>query len=135
VNAVATALYTTLSIVATAQGAAGVYDRDVPDTVPPQGFPRIIFDIENDADTNITPTEDKEVAFSVKAISAIGFLQAGTISEAIRTALHRQTLTVTGWSTYDLKRERATPRIAEPIEGGGNYYHVGSVYRLRLETE
>ena len=132
---VAQAIKAILDPIVTDNDASGAFQDDVPQTSPPQTFPRVIFSLENDLDLNDTPQRARDIFVIVKVISAASFAQADDIQALIDDALHDVTLTIDGYINYSTKRQNAAPRLAETAAGGAKYYHVGGIYNVQIEKE
>lgn len=99
----------------------------------PQGaaLPYVVFALMGGGDDNKSPHRAKQLVYLVKALSSQGFKQAGEIDAVIDSLLHNQPLSVTGWENYWLMREEDV-RYVETAPGGGQIYHAGGRYRLRI---
>ena len=100
----------------------------------PQGqdLPAVVFSYAGGGEENLTPHRMVNTVYAVKGISQTSMKHAGEIAELINTALHGQTLTITGWSNFWLAREGLI-RYHEIGPGGEDYYHAGAYYRCRLD--
>ena len=131
-NALSTSLYAKLAgtsgLTSLLSSSTAIYNQ-----IAPQGatFPFVVFQILSEVDDNETQNRAKQFLALVKGLSNTGFKQAGEIDAAIDAALQATTITVTGWVNFMTRRESSTEYL-EPIPGGGNVYHVGGIYRLRL---
>ena len=132
---VAQAIKAILDPIVADNDASGAFQDDVPQTSPPQTFPRVIFSLENDLDLNDTPQRARDIFVIVKVISARSFAQADDIQALIDDALHDVTLTIDGHINYSTKRQNAAPRLAETAAGGAKYYHAGGIYNVQIEKE
>lgn len=98
-NEVANAIYdklaTNTSLVA--QVGTRIYRGVAPQSAI---YPLVIITLMGGGVTTETPTDMADPFYLVSVISDVSTAQAGTIAEYIKTALHRQTLTVSGWSNY-----------------------------------
>ena len=95
-------------------------------------YPAIQFYYAGGGEENLTPHRMVNTVYAVKGISQTSMKHAGEIAELINTALHGQTLTITGWSNFWLAREGLI-RYHEIGPGGEDYYHAGAYYRCRLD--
>jgi hypothetical protein len=129
---IAAALTVRLAPIVAANNGSGAFDTAVTTNAV---FPRIIFAIELDTEDNATPQDGTDYLVSVKVISQTGFKQANKIDGQIRAALHNSPLIIEDAVTYSQMRINGTPRLANPRDGGGHYYQVGGVYRIRVIEE
>jgi hypothetical protein len=131
-NTVETALYSKLTgasgLTSLLSSNAAVYNQLA---APGAVLPYVVFSTQAETDDNESPHRAKQLLVLVKGISAIGFAEAGTIDAAIDTALHRVTLSVSGWTNFQTRRESSV-RYLESLPGSGTAYHAGGIYRLRI---
>lgn len=131
-NAVETALYAKLTgtsaLTNLLSANTAVFNQQATQAA---ALPFVIFQQMSETDLNESPHRSKALLYLVKGVSGSGFKQAGDIDDAIDTALHRTTLTVSGWTNYLVRRESSV-RYSENLPGGGLVYHAGGVYRLRI---
>jgi hypothetical protein len=131
-NLVETALYSKLTgtsaITTLLSSNTAVFNQQATQAA---ALPFVVFQQMSETDMNESPHRSKALLYLVKGIASTGFKQAGDIDNAIDTALHRTTLTVSGWTNYLVRRESSV-RYVEPLPGGGNVYHAGGIYRLRI---
>jgi hypothetical protein len=98
----------------------------------PQGTvtPYVVYNQQSGLDDNLTPTRSLDFVYQVKGISSAGMAAAGSIAAEIDTLLHNSILTVSGWTDYQIQRERHVRY--EEAESGERVAHAGSTYRIRL---
>lgn len=131
INAIETALYSTLAAgtaLTTALGGTAIYN-----TLAPQGtsYPYVIFKFQGGGDDNTSSTRARSPLYLVKAVSTTGKKNAGDIDDEVDNLLHGHELTVTGWGNWWTARE-ADVSYAED-SGGVLIWHVGGLYRIRIE--
>ena len=102
--------------------------------VAPQGTarPYIVFFNAGGGPANDTPSDTRAYVYAVKGV-ADASKKAGTIAGKIETALHRQTLTVTGYTNY---QTMATDTISnvEALSDGALVFHRGAYYRIGIDN-
>lgn len=132
-NVTETALYGTLTggtalTNLLAAGTAGVYGYQAP-----QGstYPLVEFGLASGEDVSTTPHREDSEIYLVKGVSTVSMQQAGAIEAQIDALLHRQTLTVTGYTNILTKRETQV-RYVETADDGRQYWHAGAHYRVWL---
>jgi hypothetical protein len=133
VNEFEAALYSRLtggtSITSLLAGTDSIYNQQAP---PGAAYPLIVFQYQGGGDENKSPHRAKNMLYTIKAISADGLTDAGTIDAAVDTELHLGTaLTVSGWTNFWLAREGEI-RLVEATPEGNRYYHAGGIYRARI---
>jgi len=101
--------------------------------VAPRGsaFPYIVFNQQGGGDSNDNPRRNKDLVYTVRAVSNASNKSAGVIDAAVDDLLHGATLTVSGWSNYWTMREQDIEYI-ETTPDGQNIWHVGGMYRIRI---
>jgi hypothetical protein len=130
-----TALYSRLTggtaLTALLSGTTAIYD-----TVAPQGatLPYVVFNQQAGRTENLDGNRRDDVFVTVKAITAASLKAAEAIDAQVDTLLHDSLLTVTGYTALWQRRTESI-RYAEPMPGGGHYYHAGGVYRIRLHKD
>lgn len=130
-NALDTALYATLAggaALTTLLGGTAIYNQQAPRGAD---YPLVVFGHQGGGDENLTPRRMKSLVYQVQAVSADSMLAAGAVDAAIDELLHGQTLSVSGWQTYWLARERDFS-YTEVTPDSRTLYHAGGQYRIRL---
>ena len=94
-------------------------------------FPLVIFNLQGGGDTNDTPRRNKDLVYQVKAVSDTTKFLAGEVDTEIDNLLHETVLTVSGWTNYWCARE--TDIGYQESKDGAIYWHVGGLYRIRLD--
>ena len=110
----------------TALGGTAIYHLHAPDETP---MPYIVFGWQGGGDLNIDPNETNESVQFVRVYAATD-AQAGTIDGLIRARLHRQGLSVTGYSTVWCWREGDYETVE--TTAGSAIYTQGGFYRIRI---
>lgn len=116
-------IYTALSG-ATNAGTA-VYYLQAPDG---KALPFIVFDYVNEGDDNDNPHRSKNCVVSIRAYASTP-AAAGAIDGQTDTAIHRITLTVSGWTNFETKRENGYSMVENV--SGTKIYMSGADYRIR----
>lgn len=131
-NAIETGIYSALSgdtAIYAALGATAVYNR-----AAPQGTarPYIVFFHAGGGHENINPSDMQNHLYMVKAVADTP-MAAGTIDGLITSALHKQTLTVEGYTNFWTAREQEV-QITETAANGTIIDHTGAYYRIRIDS-
>ena len=131
-NEIETGIYTALSgdtAIYAALGATAVYNRSAP-----QGTarPYIVFFHTGGGHENINPSDMQNHLYLAKAVADTP-LSAGTIDGLITSALHKQKLTVDGYTNFWTAREQEV-QITETAADGTVIYHTGAYYRIRIDS-
>ena len=131
-NQIEIALYSTLTagtaLTSMLAGARSIYNGIIPDGV---GLPAVVFSQQSHITENTDPHTRENALYLVKGISETSMGNAGTIDARIRTLLHAQTLSVSGYTNFWTRRESSI-RYVEMDAGGKRIYHSGGIYRIRL---
>jgi hypothetical protein len=140
VNAFEAALYqkltTTGALTALLATSASVYGYLAPQSAT---YPMVLFSKQAGTEDNETPVRTRQLVYQVKGVVAdqptggVSLKSAGAIDDQIDAALNGVLLTVTGWTTFRLRRESDLAYV-EPAAGGTRYYHAGGLYRARLSA-
>lgn len=93
--------------------------------------PYVIIQWQGGGDENDHSTDSTNLIYTVKALASTALL-AAQIMAACDALLHKQTLTVTGWTNFWLRRETWVS-YAEVDPVGKATYHRGAMYRIRNE--
>jgi Protein of unknown function (DUF3168) len=140
-NAFEAALYqkltTTAALTTLLATATSVYAYLAPESA---GYPLVVFNKQAGTEDNETPVRTRQLVYQVAAIVAdpptgVGktMKDALAIDEQVDAALNGVLLTVTGWTTFRLRRE-SDVAFVEPTDAGKLYYHAGGLYRARLSA-
>lgn len=129
--ALETALYTKLSTTSaliTELGGTAIYNKMAPQGV---GANYVVFQYQGGGDDNKTTKRARNVIYTVFGVAKTQ-AKAAAIDSAIDTALHNQSLSISGWNNYYMAREDDIDLI-ELDAGGVATYRVGGQYRIRME--
>lgn len=132
VTALETGLYNILSADTALAGELGgtfIYNKQPPQT-PADKY--VIFQWQGGGDENQSPHRTRNVIYTVRGVARTQ-ADAATIDGLIDDLLHHQTLTVSGWTNFWTARE-SDVNFVEQDEGEVNRYHVGGLYRIRLDN-
>lgn len=131
-NLLATGIYTKLTgstALITALGGTAIYHIQGPDN---SSYPRIVFYPMAGGPVNINPSDMRELIYSVICY-AVTQSQAGSLDAIVSPLLHRQVITVTGYTNYWTARETEIVTVETP-PNGAPVYGVGAQYRIRLDS-
>ena len=131
-NAIETGLYSALSgdtALTGELGSTAIYNRHAP-----QGTdrPYVIFFHAGGGHENINPSDMQNHLYLAKAVTDTP-LAAGTIDGLMTTALHKQILTVDGYTNFWTAREQEV-QITETAANGTIIDHTGAYYRIRIDS-
>lgn len=127
--AVETALYTTLS--GNSGVLAGVGTRIYNPQAPAgTGLPYLLFYLASGLMPNWTPALFVDDVYRVEAVGRTR-AEAESVFNAAFTALHLQTLTISGWSNYWTACEQIVTRV-DIIEGTQFYRRIGD-FRIKAD--
>lgn len=132
ISALETGLYNKLvgqASLITALGGTLIYNQQAPQN---PGARYCVFQWQGGGDANESPTRMRNVLYTVRGIATTR-AAAGSIDAAIDNALHKQTLTVSGWTNIYCHRETDINFI-EQDAGGVNKYHAGGIYRIIIDS-
>jgi hypothetical protein len=132
-NELSAAIYARLSTDATLTAllasATAIYETQAPDNAT---LPYVVFSHYAGGPENETPVERMNVVIYVRAYSATSQKAVGTIDARLKTLLHRNNLTVTGWTNFSLFREEDI-EVPSVTPANQTIYSSGGLYRIRLE--
>jgi hypothetical protein len=94
-------------------------------------LPYVVWSYQYSAPDNMTPSESTTQLVYVRAYAETA-AQAGTIDARICDLLHKQTLSVTGWTNFWSARETEFA-YPETDEAGVTTWTAGAYYRIRLD--
>ena len=123
------AIYTQLSTPATTlYGLVGarVYDLLAP---PNAAFPFVVYQHQAGGDQNMEPVDRLDMLYMVKSFAG-SLSSALAIDDAARDRLHKQALTVSGWTCLSVVRENEI--ALSEVVNGAPIFQVGALYRIRL---
>lgn len=92
-------------------------------------LPYIVVLFNSGGGVNLQQTDMLDVSMVVKAVSE-NPTTAGSVADAVRTALHEAELTFDGGWLHVTCQHTAAFEYAEPVDRR-TFYHVGAVYRIR----
>lgn len=131
-NALEKGLYDKLiasaALVAELITSTAVYNATVP-----QGTNRayVVFFYAGGGPMNDSPSDTREYVYAVKGV-ADESKKAGTIQGLIEAALHRQALTVAGYTNYVMFAGDEISMV-ETQENGKLIFHCGNFYRIGID--
>lgn len=132
ISALETGLYNKLvgaSGLITELGGTAIYNQRAPQT---SGSKYVVFQWQGGGDENESPTRMRNLLYTVQAIATTK-ANASAVDVQIDTALHNQTLTVSGYTNIWCARETDINFVEEDA-GGVPYYHSGGIYRIIIDS-
>jgi hypothetical protein len=123
-GALNTAIYTAIGGTVTTAGTAVFFEK-APDKYP---MPYVVWDYVNEADVNDTSHRLKNCVIFARAYASKPDTANG-IDAQIDNALHRKTLTITGWNNIQTQRENGMSTV-ETDSAGVKTYMCGADYRI-----
>jgi hypothetical protein len=130
-GAIYTRLQTTSAVTTLLSGTTAIYNQQAPESAV---LPYVIFNTPSEIDDNETQNRTKNILVSIRSYSGNSAAQAGSIDNAIDTALHLIPLTVTGWSNFWMAREQGI-ELVENQPSGKQIFSMNADYRVRLDKE
>lgn len=130
-NALNTAIYNKLSggtALVSLLGGTAVYFGQAPDGTNP---PYVVWSYSATNRENITPSEMENSLVLVLGYSPNAAL-AGSIDTQVSALLHKQTLSVTGWTNFWTARETGL-HLPQVDDAGNTTWVSGAYYRIRLD--
>lgn len=131
-NVVNTALYSKLSVgsaLVTLLGGTTIYSQLAPDGKP---LPYVVFSQQAGGPLNINPSDLREPLYFVRGFASSAAL-AGSIDAACSGLLHKQALSVTGYTHVFTQREEEFETV-EIEPSGEKIYMAGAFYRITLDA-
>ena len=127
-----TGLYNKLAadstLLALCSGGTPIFQAQAP---PGTDRPYVVFFFAGGGTQNINPSDLTNFVYAVKGV-ADTLEAAANIQARVRTVLHKQTLTVTGYTNFYTAEENEV-RLAEAAPNGNPIYHYGAYYRIRSD--
>lgn len=112
-------------IAAGVNGGTAIFDTLAPSG---QAYPYVLFQYVAGGDENLTDLDTRRELWQIKAITD-NHEQAGVLAAAIRSALHRQSLTITGWRHLWTIQENHVWMVENASRQ--QIYHAGGTFRIR----
>ncbi len=132
-NALNTGMYSKLTgasaLTALLASGSAVYYQQAPDYA---SYPYVVFSIQAGGPENDNPHDSRDMLYYVRGYATKPAL-AGSVDAQISTALHRQTLTVSGWTNIWTVREEEIA-LVEQLSSGERVYSAGATYRIWLDN-
>jgi hypothetical protein len=132
-NAVAMAMYNKLTggsaLMALLSGPTCVYHMQASTSA---ALPYVVFNLQGGGAENITPSDMRNLVYFVRGYAATA-LVAGNIDTQISLLLHKQALTVSGYTNFWLARETDLAAVENPPDKKP-IYMAGGLYRIRLDS-
>ena len=132
-NALGAALYTKLTggtaLTALLAGTTSIYNVTAPFEA---AYDYVIFNVQAGGDTNDTQHRVKDLTLQVRGYST-QLSKAGSIDAACDALLHRQALSITGWSEIFTPQRMQEIELVEYDETNRPIYTRGGLYNLKIE--
>jgi hypothetical protein len=110
-------------------GTTAIYALQAPEGA---SLPYIVFNVQGGGDDNLDKRRTKDLVYFIRAYSQVSKAQAGSIDAAVDTALHLQSLSVSGWANYWTAREEDLAAVEYP-PSSQPIFMVGGFYRVIIE--
>ena len=117
------------TLIATLGGTA-IYYQHAPDGEP---YPYVVLSHQAGGPDNINPSDLRSMSYYVRGYSTSRAL-AGSIDALCSASLHKQALTVSGYTNFWTVRETDVAPPPEITPAGGRVYAAGGFYRIRLDS-
>ena len=98
---------------------------------PDTARPYVQFFHAGGGNENITPSDLRNMAYGIKAVSDT-LLAAANIDARLDALLHNQSISVTGYTNFWLAREDEV-QYSELAPDGNPIFHYGAYYRFRID--
>jgi hypothetical protein len=130
-SAIDVAIFTKLGAAAglTALVSTRIYARQAPQGA---ALPYVIFSHQAGGQVNMEPVDRLELVYWIRGFATTQ-AAAGAIDDQISAALHRQTLTATGWAHLGCQRE-SDQRLEDRDAAGALVWITGALYRIRAQS-
>lgn len=129
-NALNAGIYTTLSggtALAALVGTA-LYYQAAPDGA---ALPYVKWSYQGGGPLNITASDMRDLLIYARGYASTPDM-AGSIDAAVSALLHRQTITVSGYTNFWTARETEV-HLEETTPAGEHIFSAGAIYRVRLD--
>lgn len=134
INQLSTTLYSTLTggtaLTALLSGTAAIYNTRAPDNAT---LPFVVFSYQAGAPLNINPSDLREELLYIRGYTLTSMGYAGSIDAAISNLIHKQSLSVSGYTNYFTVREQEFA-LADTQPDGVTVYTAGAYYRISLDA-
>jgi hypothetical protein len=135
-NALGSAVYSKLSggtalTALLSGGTASVYNVEPPFEA---AYDYVVFNTQTGAEGNDTAHRVKEITLQVRAY-ATSLSRAGSIDAACDALLHRQALSISGWSEIFTPQRTQDIELVEYDESDRPIYTRGGLYDLKIEKQ
>lgn len=131
-SATAAALYATLSggtaLTALLAGTTSVYDAQAPDGA---SLPYVVFSHAGGGPDNLNASNLENDVWWIRAYTTGGMKAAYAIREQVDALIHKKTLSPSGWTVLDCRRETSIATVENP-PSGRRISVAGGLYRIRL---
>jgi hypothetical protein len=128
-NLVASAIYSKLTAGTVLGAGVGVYRNQATEGAV---LPYAVFSLQAGGPQNINPSDLRDEVYFVRAYAAKA-ADAGAIDALASGALHKQTLTVTGYTNISTVRELDLELIENP-PNGRPVFMCGGLYRISVDA-
>lgn len=112
-----------------ANGTASLFSLQAKDNAI---LPYCVWGIQGGGDENFDAHRTKNIIYFIRAYSQVSEAQAGSIDAQIDAAMHRQTLSVSGWANFWTAREEDLSAV-ETLSNGQKIWMNGGYFRIRIE--
>lgn len=113
-------------IAAGVNGGAAIFDTQAP---AGQSYPYVVFQYISGGDEALTDLDTRSEVWQVKAVTD-DHATSGTLAAAIRDALHKQSLTISGWRHLWTLQTGHVWLVEALVHR--QIYHAGGTFRIRL---
>jgi hypothetical protein len=128
-NLVASAIYSKLTAGTVLGAGVGVYRNQATEGAI---LPYVLFSLQSGGPQNINPSDLRDENYFVRAYAATA-AAAGSLDATISGLLHNQTISVTGYTNYNLERTLDLELVENP-PSGSPVFMCGGMYRISLDA-
>lgn len=128
-KAIYTKLTGTTALTSLLASTTAIYDTQAPDSAD---YPYVVISLYAGGNENLTPSESINQVYYIRAYATGKMSDAEAIDDQIKAALHKQTLTVTGYTNFWTAREQDLQGIENP-PSEQKVFMAGGLYRIRID--
>ena len=110
-------------------GTTSVYHLQAPDNAT---LPYVVFNQQGGGPLNVNPSDLREPLYFVRGYASTANT-AGSIDAQVNNLLHKQTLSVVGYTNVSTQREEEFETV-EITPSGEKIYMAGAFYRVTLDS-
>lgn len=110
-------------------GTASIYKGQAPEAAT---YPYVVFSAAGGGPDNDSPSDMRTEVYFVRGYATSSAYTASLIDEQVSALLHRNPLTVTGYTNFYVARE-GEQELIETLPNGAPCWMSGAMYRIRID--